>query len=99
MSATFWIEEIEHTIIVPPFEPGQPPLKLSPESNVPGQPAPSFVVRPPIPIPEPRPIIFTSVQIQYSQKVKPNFNRLSWPHVSLATLMPTGPLSVPATVW
>jgi hypothetical protein len=99
MSATFWIEEVEHTIIVPPFEPGQPPLRLTPERNVPGQPVPSFVVRPPIPIPDPRAITFTTVQIQYSQKVELNFNGLSWPHVSVATLMPTGPLSVPSTVW
>ena len=99
MTATFWIEEVQHTIIVPPFEPGQPPLKLSPESTTPGHPVPSFIVRPPVPIPTPRPITFTTAQIQYSQKVELNFNGLTWPHVSVATLTPAGPLTVPPSVW
>lgn len=99
MSATFWIEAIEHTILVPPFEPGQPVLRLPAEGVPAGQPAPSFVVRPPIPIPEPRPITVTSTQIQYSQTVILNFNGLSWPHVSVATLVPAGSVPVPPTVW
>jgi hypothetical protein len=99
LSATFWIEEIQHTIIVGPFEPGQPPLKLIPENSIPGQPVPTFTVRPPIPIPVPRPITVTSPQIQYSQKVELNFNGLTWPHVSVATLVPGGPVTVPPSVW
>jgi hypothetical protein len=99
MSATFWIEAVEHTIVVPPFEPGQPPLTLEPENIPANQPAPSFIVRPPIPIPAPRPITVTSTQIQYSQMVVLNFNGLSWPHVSVATLVPAGSVSVPPALW
>jgi hypothetical protein len=99
MSATFWIEEVQHTIIVPPFEPGQPPLKLSPETNIPGHPVPTFILRPPIPIPIPRPITITSTQIQYSQMVELNFNGLTWPHVSVATLIPVGPVPVSPPGW
>lgn len=99
MSATFWIEEIEITIIPPPFRPGQPPLKLSPESSVPGRPLPTFLVRPPIEIPKPPPITIIYPQIQYSQVVNLNFEGLTWPHVSVATLVPSYPISVPPSVW
>jgi hypothetical protein len=99
MKATFWIEEIQHTIIVPPFKPGDPPVPFRPEPGAPGHPLPQFLIRPPIPIPEPRPITVTSPQIQYSQRVELNFNTLTWPHVSVATLVPAGPITVPPSVW
>jgi hypothetical protein len=99
MTATFWIETVEHTILVPPFVPGQPPLTLRPEAATPGQPVPTFAVRPPIPIPEPRPITVTSTQIQYSQTVMLNFNGLTWPHVSVATLVPAGTTPVTPPGW
>lgn len=100
MKATFWIETVEHTIIVPPFKPGQPPLTIDGETaKVPGQPVPKFVVSPPIEIPTPRPITVASTQIQYSQEVMLNFNTLSWPHVSVATLVPTNAIPVPPSVW
>jgi hypothetical protein len=99
LTATFWIEEVQHTILVPPFVPGEPPLKLTPENAVPGIHTPTFTVRPPGPIEEPRTITFTTPQIQYSQLVLLNFNRLSWPHVSVSTLTPSGTVTVPSTVW
>jgi len=99
MTATFWIESVQHTIIVPRFDPGQPSLTLKPEASIPGHPVPAFAVRPPIPIPEPRPVTVTSTQIQYSQKVMLNFNGLTWPHVSVATLVPAGPIAVPPSAW
>ena len=99
LSATFWIEAVEHTIIVPVSQPGGTPLTLDAEPKVAGQPVPSFIVRPPIPIPVPRPITFTSTQIQYSQLVILRFNGLSWPHVSVATLVPAGGVVVPPSAW
>ncbi len=99
MTATFWIEAVEHTVLVPPFELGQPVLTLKPEATTIGQLQPSFAVRPPIPIPVPRPITVTTTQIQYSQTVILNFNGLSWPHVSVATLVPAGPVPVPPSAW
>jgi len=41
-------------------------------------------------------IALSTTQIQYSQEVVLNFNGLSWPHVSVATLVPADPVSVPA---
>jgi hypothetical protein len=99
MKATFWIETVEHTIIVPIFKPGQPPLLIKGLPTVPGQPVPTFSVRPPIEIPVPRPITFISTQIQYSQIVFLNFNGLTWPHVSVATLVPAGAVWVPPIAW
>jgi hypothetical protein len=99
MSATFWIETVQHTILIPVFKPGDPPLVLKGEAAAPGQPAPTFTVRPPIPISVPRPITFTSTQIQYSQKVLLVFNGLTWPHVSVATLVPSDPIPVPPISW
>jgi hypothetical protein len=99
MTATFWIETVQHTIIVPVFKVGQAPLLLKATPTVPGQPVPTFSVQPPIAITTPRPITITTTQIQYSQTVLLNFNTLTWPHVSVATLVPSGALTVPPSVW
>jgi hypothetical protein len=100
VKAVFWIETVEHILHIPIFHPGQPPLHLPsdphPTLKTPG---PTFVVRPPIPIPKPIQIKVHSKQIQYSQVVLLNFNGLSWPHVSVATLTPTHAIPVPPVVW
>jgi hypothetical protein len=96
MTATFWIETVQHTILVPIFTPGAAPLTLQPEGPAGG---PSFIVHPPGPIPVPRPITVTSTQIQYSQTVMLSFNGLTWPHVSVATLRPSGAITVPPGAW
>jgi hypothetical protein len=99
MQAVFWIETVEFTITLPVFEPGQPPLAIPAETGAAGQPVPQFLVNPPIAIRAPRPITVNLPQIQYSQQVLLNFNGLSWPHVSVATLVPASPLPVPASAF
>jgi hypothetical protein len=100
MTATFWIETVQHTIVVPIFTPGQPPLTIAGEAaKAPGQPVPKFTVNPPMEITTPRTITVSSTQIQYSQLVNLNFNTLTWPHVSVATLVPAGATPVPPSVW
>jgi hypothetical protein len=99
MSATFWIETLEFAINVPIFEPGQPPLIIPGETGAAGQPVPEFLVNPPIPIKAPRTITVKATQIQYSQQVSLNFNTLTWPHVSVATLVPASPIAIPASAW
>jgi hypothetical protein len=99
MQAVFWIETVEFTIEVPIFEPGQPALVIPAETGAAGQPVPEFLVNPPIRITAPRSIKVTVPQIQYSQQVLLNFNHLSWPHVSVATLVPASPVPVPASAW
>ena len=99
MQAVFWLETVEFTIEVPVFEPGQPPLIIPAETGAAGQPVPDFLVDPPIRITAPRSITVTVPQIQYSQQVLLNFNGLSWPHTSVATLVPASSVSVPASAW
>ncbi len=98
MTATFWIETVEHILIVPPFNPGQPPMKVQPEAGA-GRLTPTFVIEPPFAILQPRRIVVFSTQIQYSQTVLLNFNGLLWPHVSVATLAPGSPITPPPSVW
>jgi len=97
MMATFWIETVQHEIVIPIFKPGQPPLKIPAPAPHPGAQVPVFVINPPIEITVPRKIVVTSTQIQYSQKVLLSFADLTWPHVSVATLIPTE--VVPPIVW
>ncbi len=100
MTATFWIETVEHVLHIPIFKPGQTPLRIEATARTtPGQPIAKFSVNPPIEITAPRTITVRSTQIQYSQEVMLNFNGLSWPHVSVATLVPAEALPVPASAW
>jgi hypothetical protein len=99
MEATFWIETVEFTVEVPIFEPGQPPLVIPAQTGAAGQPVPEFLVNPPVAITAPRAITVNATQIQYSQQVFLNFNTLTWPHVSVATLVPVSPIPVPASAF
>ena len=104
MDATFWISEVSHKITVPEHALGQGPLEIAAPSPVAGAPAgfqaPSFIVDPPVAISSAgKTITVTSTQIQYSQKVLLNFAPLSWPHVSVATLIPKDPIKVPNSVF
>ena len=97
MTATFWIETIEHTIVIPPHAPNQP-VHLEPSplgSGAAGHPVPRFTLTPPAGITAGHTIKLRSTQIQYTQTVFLNFNGLRWPHVSVATLVPGGSISVP----
>jgi hypothetical protein len=97
MRATFWIETVERTIVVPPQPAGTHSVKItpSPTAGSKRQPVPSFQVHLPHPLTAPVNVKVTYTQIQYSQLVILNFNGLSWPHASVATLVPDKPVSVP----
>jgi hypothetical protein len=99
MTAIFWIETVQYQLTVPPFTLGSPPLRLKPTPTHAGQPVPTFLVRPPHTTTSPQNITVTAHQIQYTQMVLLNFAGLSWPHVSVATLVPAAPVQVPASVW
>lgn len=99
MSATFWIEQVQHKLVVPVHKVGDPPLKIPAPLPHPGAVVPTFLVNPGRAITAPTTITVTSTQIQYSQMVFLNFAGLTWPHVSCATLVPEQPLPVPASAF
>jgi hypothetical protein len=99
MEAVFWIETVEFSIEVPVFTPGQPPLTIAAEAGAAGEPVPDFLVNPPVAITAPRTIKVSAHQIQYAQQVFLDFNGLTWPHVSVATLVPASPVPVPASAF
>jgi hypothetical protein len=97
MASFFWVETVQHTLTVPAWTPGQPPLAIRAPTT--SGPAPVFLVTPPSAVTQPRKIKATSIQIQYSQKVILNFNGILWPHVSVATLVPDSLIPVSPSRW
>jgi hypothetical protein len=99
MTAIFWIETVEEKILVPPYHVGEPPFAIKAKPSVPGQRVPTFSVTPPFDLEMPREITVRFPQIQYTQTVMLNFNTLTWPHVSVNTLVPADDIIVPHSVW
>jgi hypothetical protein len=98
LDAIFWIETVEHELHID-FPNGSAPTTVQPRGAPFGLPVPTFLLDPPIQLTGPRTIKVTSTQIQYSQTVILNFKGLSWPHVSVATLVPADPLQIPVSAW
>ncbi len=99
MTAVFWIETVQETILVPPFHVGGPPFAIRGKRSVQGQKVPTFSVTPPLDLGAPRELKVTFTQIQYTQTVLLNFAGLTWPHVSVNTLVPADDIVVPASAW
>lgn len=95
MTAVFWIETVEETLRIPFYTVGSPPVFLKAKASVPGQRVAKFAVTPQSDIAFPgRDITVTFTQIQYTQNVTLIFNGLSWPHVSVNTLVPADPIEI-----
>lgn len=91
MSSIFWIETVQVDIAVGPLKAGET-QKVSP--TVPsGAPAPTFAVTSATALTSPQTVTVTYPQIQYTQNVSLNFANLTWPHVSVATLVPAKPIA------
>jgi hypothetical protein len=99
MTATFWVETVEHQLHIPFFEAGSPPLTIKAPATRPDQLTPTFLVSPPHDIQAPITITVRTTQIQYSQLVMLNFAGLTWPHVSVATLTPSTHQVIPPSAW
>jgi hypothetical protein len=106
MISKFWIETVEYKINVPRLTTRDRVLlkPTMPENS--SAPTPIFAITPPPSVPavpsEPKEIMIPGIQIQYSQTVSLNFGPpgqpddrnpgiLTWPHVSVATLVPSDP--------
>jgi hypothetical protein len=92
MSATFWIETVTEQITVPAYT-GHHPVIVRGATSA-GNPVVRFSVTSKTPTAEDTTIDVSYTQIQYTQTVLLNFNRLTWPHVSVATLVPNKPVPV-----
>jgi hypothetical protein len=92
MSAIFWIETVQAEIQVDPLEAGDS-VNVSPVVPS-GAPAPTFSVTSETGISSPQSVTVTYPQIQYTQNVSLNFATLTWPHVSVATLVPAHPIEL-----
>jgi hypothetical protein len=99
MRAVFWIETVEEVILIPPMHVGGPPFAVRGRPSVPGQRVPTFSVTAPFDTDTPRELTVHFTQIQYSQTVLLNFAGLTWPHVSVNTLVPARDIIVPASAW
>ena len=92
MSAIFWIESVTEQITVPAYTAYDPVIVQG--SAGAGNPVVSFSVTSTTPTAEDRTIDVSYTQLQYTQTVELNFNGLTWPHVSVATLVPKEPVPV-----
>lgn len=99
MTAIFWIETVSEVIRVPRFRVGERPFLIKARPSVQGQRVPTFSVTPPFNLDAPRDITVTFTQIQYTQTVLLNFAGLTWPHVSVNTLVPADDIIVPASAF
>jgi hypothetical protein len=99
MDAVFWIETVVYEVVVPNLPAGTPPVVLDPVQKGTVPLVPQFVAEIPF-VPGKSfaggTVKVPTTQIQYSQKVVLDFNGLSWPHVSVASLVPADPIPIPA---
>ena len=98
MTAVFWIETVQEVIQVGPLQVGQQ-FAVKGTPSIPGQRVPTFSGTAPFDVDMPRKITVTFTQIQYTQTVLLNFNGLTWPHVSVNTLVPADDIIVPHSLW
>jgi hypothetical protein len=92
MSATFWIETVQAEIMVGPSKAGESQT-VSPLVPAEARP-PTFSVISATDITSTQSVTVTYTQIQYTQNVSMNFATLTWPHVSVATLVPAEPIEL-----
>jgi len=98
MTAVFWIETVQEVILVPALRKGEP-FAVKAKPSIAGQRVPRFSGIVPVDLEVPRKLTVTFTQIQYTQTVLLNFNGLTWPHVSVNTLVPADDIVVPASAW
>jgi hypothetical protein len=83
---------------VPPLHAGQF-FAIKAKPSIPGQRVPTFSGTAPFDLDTPREITVHFTQIQYTQTVLLNFAGLTWPHVSVNTLVPADDIVVPHSAW
>lgn len=98
VTAVFWVSTVNYKLEVKTeFKPKSQDemLRLSPIGNFAAGTTPTFAFPKGQTI-KPQIVPVQALQIQYTQTVLLNFNRQSWPHVSVATVVPLEDVQVPA---
>jgi hypothetical protein len=94
MKCRYWIERVMYKVPVGPLK-GNEEMKVPVFAQIPPDstaPTPKFLIKaPPGGIPNKTVIEVPGIQIQSSQNVLLNFGPLTWPHVSVSTLVPVEP--------
>ncbi|CAM1501455.1 Fc.00g034390.m01.CDS01 [Cosmosporella sp. VM-42] len=89
VQSQYWISKVRVELDLEPSEKSDKPKRIvSPTALGPRDAVPKFIVD--IDVPSAKMITVEYTQIQYSQTVILDFNGLSWPHVTVGTLAPTG---------
>ena len=93
MTAKYWIERVMYKVVIPEKLPPKTQLPLRPTMPAHSTaPTPVFnITTGPGGNPTTKEITVPGIQIQVSQTVLLNFATLSWPHVSVSTLVPVDP--------
>ncbi|KAK1757787.1 hypothetical protein QBC47DRAFT_296862 [Echria macrotheca] len=100
MVNTWWVETVMYDVEVDPMAGNEiqtwKPKMLDSKGKPSTAPTPEFLLKaPPAGVPKKTTFKVPGTQIQYSQVVNLNFGGLSWPHVSVATLVPKEPQFFP----
>ena len=98
VTCQYWVSTVLHDLVIKAGEYDKQPkdLDILPEETKQGISAPKFRVQLRKKVSKDTTIQVPSTQIQYSQNVTLDFGVLSWPHISVATLIPSQPLLVTA---
>lgn len=101
VNATFWIETVKYDVEIPPMKPGE--CRELPALNpLPGASLPKFTITAPAAgFEKGGKVTVPTTQIQYAQNVMLQFAPaptapFSWPHVSVANLVPLAPVPIDA---
>jgi hypothetical protein len=93
VTCRYWISVVQVEVTVPPTNHSKIEVTPPRPENTPNGVTyvhPTFIIALKHPLIVPTPVIVQYVQIQYAQNVTLDFGPLSWPHVSVATLIPGG---------
>jgi hypothetical protein len=94
VTCTYWISTLAHKLDIPADDYSTKNFIGKPTDDVEGVPGPQFEVVIGKKTNQKNTITVESTQIQYSQNVTLDFGKLSWPHISVATLAPALPILI-----
>jgi len=96
VDCTYWVLTLTHKVVIPADDYTNKDAFCKPKDDIAGVPGPQFQIKVGKKTTQENMIDVKSTQIQYSQNVRLDFGRLSWPHILVATLAPALPILIAA---